>query len=503
MKKFLALMLSLIMITSFCACGKEQNAEKYCFNCGKAITENASFCEHCGANIKEHLAQTSSGTSTNATSTTASATSKTTSTASTTSKTTASSKPTISTTTSGKPTSSQFDIQQKIKNMGENITVLIPGSSTDVKYQLYEQRYSQLCGGKIDWVTGNGYSELQQKLASMHMSDEAPDVYYFSNQDYPSILYKGILAPLDGLIDLNHKVFDNNKAYINGLRWEGKCYLIPEIGTTRDLLVNKKILTNAGVPKNQWPDAQYKAGTWTWDSMLSLIKKVSNANTGIYGFASGNNLLYAFASSTGTDFVKRSGTNFVSNVKSNEITRAMNMMKTIITNPSYTPTNSASNTNLFKENKICLYYERLELTSDSKLGTMLKNGEIFFAPFPRDPKVNKTYKTGDICGLSIPASAKHVKGATAYILAHYASDDYTNAINDLYGSHNNWNADALDYYENLMKREAVLCFSLGIKEIQTMLWSATSTNNLASIANWEAISTELNSKMQQELDMLG
>ena len=110
-------------------------------------------------------------------------------------------------------TPAQLEIQQKIKTMGEEITVLTAGATDTIGCQVAEQRYAQLCGGKVNWVSSEGYSELQQKLASMHMSDEAPDIYPFSNQDYPSILYKGILAPLDDLIDLNNEVFEKRKIY--------------------------------------------------------------------------------------------------------------------------------------------------------------------------------------------------------------------------------------------------------------------------------------------------
>jgi len=404
-------------------------------------------------------------------------------------------------------TQAQLEIQQKIKTMGEDITVLIAGSSDSLGCQVNEQRYAQLCNGKVNWVSSEGYSELQQKLASMHMSDEAPDIYPFSNQDYPSILYKGILAPLDDLIDLNNEVFSDIKIYIDGLRWDGQCYVVPEIGTTRDLFVNKQILIDAGIPESEWPDAQYKAGTWTWDSMLDIIKRVSNPDEGIYGFYSGYNLLYAFACSAGADFVKLTEDGLADNTKSEEVTRAMNMMKTIYTNTTYCPALSGtgeSGIELFKRGKLCLFYDMLEQTSNEILGEQLQNGDIFFAPFPRDPKIDKIYRMGDIAGISIPAGAKNVNGAVAYILAGFASDFYDEQIKKINVEHRHWDDATVEYYyDDLMNREAILCFSLGIKEIQTMMWNATSARNLAEKANWETIANELGPKIQQELDMLG
>lgn len=51
MKKFLAFVLSIIMLLSLSACGQGGKAEKYCWNCGGGITKAASFCEHCGAEV--------------------------------------------------------------------------------------------------------------------------------------------------------------------------------------------------------------------------------------------------------------------------------------------------------------------------------------------------------------------------------------------------------------------------------------------------------------------
>ena len=128
-------------------------------------------------------------------------------------------------------TPDQIRIQEQIKTLGEDITVLVPGSIESLGCQMEGQRYEQLTGGKkVTYISSNGYNEMQSKLVSMHMTDEAPDVYDFTNQDYPSLLYKGILAPLDDLMDLNDPVLAEEKPYIEAMRWDGKCYLIPDIG---------------------------------------------------------------------------------------------------------------------------------------------------------------------------------------------------------------------------------------------------------------------------------
>lgn len=51
MKKLLALILAVVMIFSLAACGKEKEAEKYCFNCGEGISEIVAFCPYCGVDL--------------------------------------------------------------------------------------------------------------------------------------------------------------------------------------------------------------------------------------------------------------------------------------------------------------------------------------------------------------------------------------------------------------------------------------------------------------------
>ncbi|MBE6769861.1 MAG: extracellular solute-binding protein [Ruminococcaceae bacterium] len=401
-------------------------------------------------------------------------------------------------------TAAQLEIQAKIKTMGEEITVLIHNSPESIECQMNSQRYKHLTGGKVTYISSNGYSEMQQKLASMHMTDEAPDIYSFTNQDYPSILYKDLLMPLDDVLDLNSETFKKEKIYIDGLRWDGKCYLIPNVGSDRDLWVNKQIFIDAGIPESEWPDAQFKAGTWTWDAFLDLVKRTSDADKNIYGFASGPNLPYIFAATAGADFVKLTENGLMANTKSEEITRAMNFMKSVITNPTYYPIdNTESAEEFFKRGQVAMLYNGIWISENEILGEQLQNGDIYLTSFPRDPKLDKHYRMGDIYGIAIPAGAKHVNGAVAYILSGYASDYYKNQIQDINQEAKHWTDETRDYiYDDLLEREAVLCISLGIKEIQRMTWDVITPKALSE-SNWETIANELDPKMQYELDSLG
>ena len=52
MKKSLFLVLCLIILFSFVACGNNEDTSLKCTNCGKSISDNAKFCSGCGSEIK-------------------------------------------------------------------------------------------------------------------------------------------------------------------------------------------------------------------------------------------------------------------------------------------------------------------------------------------------------------------------------------------------------------------------------------------------------------------
>ena len=49
MKKLLAIILSIIMVFSLCACGNKETGKINCSSCGESISKDVAFCEHCGA----------------------------------------------------------------------------------------------------------------------------------------------------------------------------------------------------------------------------------------------------------------------------------------------------------------------------------------------------------------------------------------------------------------------------------------------------------------------
>lgn len=118
MKKFLAIVLSIIMVFSLCACGNNEKAEKYCSSCGEGISKDTAFCEHCGPTVNNEKAESEDNSSDNSSSTESKTeeTSKPSSATESTSIPTESSKPS----TSNKPSSSTTQSTSKPSSSTEN-----------------------------------------------------------------------------------------------------------------------------------------------------------------------------------------------------------------------------------------------------------------------------------------------------------------------------------------------------------------------------------------------
>jgi len=58
MKKHIQIILMFLIVSLFLsACGNDQNAKKLCWSCGKQVSTEATFCEHCGVRADDNEKQ--------------------------------------------------------------------------------------------------------------------------------------------------------------------------------------------------------------------------------------------------------------------------------------------------------------------------------------------------------------------------------------------------------------------------------------------------------------
>lgn len=399
----------------------------------------------------------------------------------------------------------QSELRQKIKDKGGDLTILCAYNEESYLGQCLVQQYKALCGGTLTFVTA-GYGDMQQKLATLHQSGQDPDIYWMTNQDFPSLMYKNILLPLNEHIDFSGEVWNNKKEWLEKLAWDGNCYFVPSLEPDGYFYWNRTLLEQAGIPENEMPDALVKANNWTWDTFYDLVKRATNTANGIYGFGQNVNLCYQITAATGEDFIKYGDDGFVSNVKSANITRAMNEYKKWCDTNYYVPVGSDVK-ELFKRGKLAFMQNNTLITDNEIFSEMYKDGTIDVTFVPRDPQQSEYIFMGNIGGYAIPIGAKNVEAAVAFLEMFQASDYYAEQL-EKYDVHERYNLDekAIEFLKKRKEYKIVPCFSLGVKEIQQLTWSAIGRSegqlNYGS-TTWESVAASLEPQINNELNKLG
>lgn len=394
----------------------------------------------------------------------------------------------------------QLAMQKEIKGKGGNITILWPGTDDSFIAQCYKQQYSAMCGGTIDFVCVQ-YSDVQQKLVAMHQSGQDPDLVNLTNQDFPSMMYKNILTGLNDKIDFSNSCWDKKRSLLEQFAWDGVNYFVPDLNSDMFLWWNRSIFEQAGISSDEMPDALLENDNWTWDTFYELEKKVADVNNGVYGFGNTGNLLYWFAASAGEDFVKYGENGFESNVKNPNLTRAMNMLKKT-TDVSLAVDDGNKAYDLFKRGKVAMLLS-ITITKDKVPSQMLKDGTIEATVFPRDPNMKEYCTMANIGGYGIPIGSKNIDAAVAFLKMFRASDYYNREMSKISDNMANFDDNTKAIRDKINdENKLVPCYSLGIKEIQTLCWNSIGTLRQGA-TTWETVAAGLDPQLKSELNKLG
>ena len=107
-----------------------------------------------------------------------------------------------------------------------------------------------------------------------------------SDTAYPSMVLKGYLAELDGIIDLSSSQWNKEASAI--MVQNGKHYLTAPYSNIGSLagggvFFNKKLFKAAGV---KTPEEYVAANNWNWNTFKEVAQKLTDASKGQYGVAS-------------------------------------------------------------------------------------------------------------------------------------------------------------------------------------------------------------------------
>lgn len=125
------------------------------------------------------------------------------------------------------------------------------------------------------------YNEIVKKTDVGFISGTLQDINYGHNKWYKFNSYRGIYMPVDELIDSSppEEFEDFFPFAIEGLRWEGQLYCLPDIikpGPVSILIWNKTLLEEAGLEE--------PTEDWTMLDLEETARAVTNVDESIFGF---------------------------------------------------------------------------------------------------------------------------------------------------------------------------------------------------------------------------
>lgn len=159
----------------------------------------------------------------------------------------------------------------------ENLDVLYAASNLMAPvHDAYQKHFEQTHpGSTVSFETALEYPDAIETTLRGSIVNSLPDVGYYGMSDVCFLADKGLVKPLDGLIQADkdwRELGMPNKA-LDVTKCSGKTYGIPFSASYMLLIVNKNLVKKAGGD----PDALPR----TWREILELAKNIDSPSGGI------------------------------------------------------------------------------------------------------------------------------------------------------------------------------------------------------------------------------
>ena len=367
----------------------------------------------------------------------------------------------------------------------KEIRVMNPDPEFDEKLvELLEQQY----GVKPIPVTVS-WADIPVRLSTMVMSDDAPDLVVNRSdlEDYPSYIVNNLVQPIDGYINLEHKLFRDLKDAYEYSLWDGKHYmLIGHLGHEMGVMFNTKLFEEYDL-ENPWE--LYLKGEWDWDALREMAIELTededrDGTPERYGMQFINPTSFVY--STGKTLGRIDGANkaIVNQIEDADIARAMNFVSDLITKDKVCTTAVSSAITDFRNGKCAILYGSAYPYIGTELREMAKAGILGFAPLARDPQQETHYARGQFAGYFIPVGAKNPLGAVAF----YAVERYLDTVGKEEKDNADWEKYQSEYHLSDLNREQIdACFSVEmLPDLTPWLDQGAMWNMIGSGSSWAA-----------------
>ncbi len=198
----------------------------------------------------------------------------------------------------------EFDIT------GDKVTILCWGGSTKAlvhteggQYYRVNQLLKEHYGIEIE-VIRTTYEQLPSKAASLIISDNAPDLIFYKDEDFPSFIVQNVAQEVSPWIDFSDPFWADLQPTADMWKYKDGYYLIPSNKVYNDSYIYywKDMFEDAGL---ETPLELYRNGEWTLSKMQEMMYELTldedrDGIMDVYGLCMHSNMGYYI---TGEDFV--------------------------------------------------------------------------------------------------------------------------------------------------------------------------------------------------------
>ena len=277
-------------------------------------------------------------------------------------------------------------------------------------------------GGSVEWVECI-YENYYDDLATYITGGTPPDATQATTGVmalFPMNCMKGMIQPVDPWVNFDDPLWGTMKDAADYFVLGGKHYhIVTDVTFTNIVAYNRRVMSEWGFDD---PADLYRNDDWTWDVFYEMCMDFSDGDEDRYaldGYAYGGGLL----ESTGQQFfdIDKETFTFYSNLDSPEIERSQDLVYNLVKNGcTYQNGGWAIRDGTFgagiKDGK-CLFYIMPEwgisgpVDEISPIWGDVTEGELMFAPLPRDPEGDGNYYLhSGISGYSIISGAANPEG---------------------------------------------------------------------------------------------
>ncbi len=274
--------------------------------------------------------------------------------------------------------------------------------------KLFEDTY----GGKIEYYP-TSWAERSDKLATLILSDESPDLVDKDGNTFPHLMSLDMYEDLTDYIDLSLPQWEGMGDIIESFKWGDAHYYYPFVTEASPywLMYNESIFDEYGIDN---PRELYDAGEWDWNAyrqcMLDYVDNVPDARCGYYGVNG-----FDIIASTGTPFIGMDDGKLVSNMKSPEVERAANFLEELRREglafrgegmynqepePLVQGLSAFQGIGIWRFATYCIDYPEMGIN---------------LVPFPRDPSADDYYYSVSTFGYLVPKGSKNIEGGAEFI----------------------------------------------------------------------------------------